>query len=296
MKPRKITYDPKDRSKNGKLLEGIERTLKITGGKFTRLRTSSTATYTTELGEVIKVVPRSNLSGYDVKFIVDCKKHFSGLKLPNRLSHDKPFYEYFRRISTYTEVENVYEVDLNAAYWVAAKELGYIDDKFFKKAFSGKVSKKGRLIGVGVLGKKTVTTEFSPPYNKPIEIISFDRNRVFWDNITHRVGEVMREAVAQYKSHVYGLWFDALFVDKSVVEPLRKFLDRRGYPVKSKKLESYIIEPREGLVDGAIIKRVYANGDTKKEAMYVRYSDIETGGKINSMEDFVNEVAKSMYL
>ena len=87
-------------------------------------------------------MPKTNLSGHDVHFIKKVKEHFSNLKLPKRISEDRPFYEYFMPISSYKNIENVYEVDLNAAYWQAALNLGYITDELFNLAFSGKVSKK----------------------------------------------------------------------------------------------------------------------------------------------------------
>lgn len=293
MNSQKILYDPKKVSDNSKILSDIEDVLKISTQDFIRVRTTSTAKYITD-DKRIEVVPKTSISGHDVKFITDVKHHFSNLPLPERLNSDRPFYEYFVPISTYTEIENVWEIDLNAAYWSAALQLRYINDKFYDRAFSGNISKKARLIGVGVLGKKTVTTEFKYPYENIVHIPEFDRNRVFWDNIVYTVGETMREAVKQYKPHIYGMWFDALFVDGAIVEPLRKFLKRRGFEISADKLSSYIVKPRKGIVPGASITRVFANGHTKKGELSVNY--LQDVDKHLSFEEFISKVAKSIYL
>lgn len=289
MKEEKIFYDPEQQPDNAGLLKGIEQTLKIGNAPFTRLRTTSTATYI-QGDKIIKVLPKN--TGINGNFIGRVKKHFNSLPVPEQVSADRPYYEYFRPISTYVEVDNLCEIDLTAAYYTAANELGYLTKELFDKAFDGTVNKVSRLIAMGTLGKRTVTTEFNPPYDSTVDVESFDRNRVFWDNIVYTVGEVMREVVSRYKAHVYGMWFDAIFVERSVAENIRKFLAYRGYPAKVEQIASYIIRPKDGFIPGAEIVRIYANG--KSKAMQINY--LSEDDKTITFEQFLSKVAKSAYI
>lgn len=289
MKEEKIFYDPEKQADNTGILKGIEQMLKIGNVPFVRHRTTSTATYI-QGDKIIKVLPKN--TGINGNFIGRVKKHFNTLPLPEHLSADRPYYEYFRPISTYEEIDNLCEIDLTAAYYTAANGLGYLTKELYDKAFDGTVNKVSRLVAMGTLGKRTVTTEFNPPYEETVEIEKFDRNRVFWDNIVYTVGEVMREVVARYKLHVYGMWFDAIFVERSVAENIRKFLAHRGYPAKVEAIKSYVVKPKEGFIPGAEIVRIYANG--KSKSMQVNY--LSEDDKMITFEQFLSKVAKSAYI
>lgn len=270
MRTTKLTYDAGDTVELDRLSDGITESLKRNLYSFTRVRTSGTCTLITKK-EKIEIIPVGELSGRGARFVGEVKKHFSGMKKPLRLSHDRAFYEYFRPVSTYMEIEDVVEIDINHAYWESARKLGYLTPELYRSA--EKVNKKSRLIALGALGKRTVTTKFTPPYDNPESLESYADTRIFWDNIVWNLGESIREVTARYKPHVFGIWFDAIFCTRQSAENIRRFLQRRGYETKIKPVRSYIVKPRNGVLPGAKITRIFADGSIKE--MDVSYYDKE---------------------
>ena len=256
--------------------------LRSAGLPYRLEKTSSVSRFIFPDGRKIEYVPAWNMGGNGMKFIRDVKKHFAGLEKPERISSERPFYEYFRPISIYTEIENTCEIDINKAYWESAYQLGYLSRELYETALSASVPKKARLIGLGVLGKKT-ETEIWDGVGEGEKKEEYADTRIFWDNIVWKTGEVMREAVATYKPHVFGMWFDAIFCACQIAPAMRSFFHRRGFSVKVIPLQSYVVQPRDGVLPGAKIKRIFRNGEVKE--MDVSYIP-ENVEKI-SMEQFL---------
>jgi len=290
MEVEKVVYDKKTPFAFDDTKKGVEEHLKMSLERFTRETTTYTAKYITPK-KTIEVIPRNSaLSGIGAKFIGDVKSHFAGLKKPDQLSNNRPYCEYFRPISTYKEINDVVEVDLNKAYWQAALNLGYLTQSIYKKALDPKINKTARLVALGVLGKKTGVSNFEPPYEEVETIFEYAETRVFWDNIVYTIGVELEQTVKQYLPNIYGVWFDAIFCDKKIAQPLRKFLQRRGYEASTEKISSYIVEPRDGIRPGAKLTRVFANGDVKKmDVSYIKPED-----RLLTFEDFVKKVVNSM--
>lgn len=239
----------------------LESYLKKWQRPFTRQSTTYTKKY--QYGKkTVEFVPVMNFGNGGIKFIRAVKEHFAKLPLPERISSDRPYYEYFRPISTYTEISNCAEVDINKAYWQSAYDLGYLSREFFDMALSDNVPKKARLIALGILGKKTEIYTSDGKEGRSED--NYEKTRVFWDNIVWQTGEVMREVVTAYKTHIFGMWFDAIFCDASAAAPIRSWFHRRGYGVKILPVSSYIVTPRPGIVPGAKIKRIFRNGEVKE--------------------------------
>lgn len=270
MRKTKLIYDQSNPLEFDKLKDGVQRSLMLDQYDFTRFQTSSTCRFKLR-HEKIDILPKiGELSGHGAAFVGRVKSHFAEIDLPERLSTDRPFYEYFVPISTYQELTDVVEVDINGAYWESAHQLGYIPGDIYKSA--DKVGKKVRLISLGVLGKKTVITQFKPPYDQIIQRERYEKTRVFWDNIVFNLGESIREVTERYKPHIFGIWFDAIFCTKASAGNIRRFLQRRGYETKIKPIRSYIVRPRNEVVPGATIERIFMDGTVKKE-MYVNYNE-----------------------
>ena len=286
MKKEKIIYAKEELSKVTGIEKEIEWNWQTSCKDFRKEKTSYTTKYFST-DHYIEILPGgSELSGYGANFIKQIKDYFAAKQVPERLSDLAPYCEYFKPISTYTEIENVVEIDLNKAYWKAALNLGYLDNKIYQKALNPKINKLDRLVALGVLGKRTEITTFKYPYKelKPIE--SFPETRPFWNNIVYTIGGVLEETVNHYLPHIHGVWFDALFVDKKVSEPIRQYLLRRGYEASTEAISSYIVTPRTGIREGAEITRVFKNGAVKK--MHVSYKTEEEKGM--SFEDFIKKV------
>jgi hypothetical protein len=279
-------YDPTTNELN-RASEELEELLKDLSIDFIRERTSYTLKYLQEGEKPVLFLPQGGLTGYGPMFVKKVKDHFSGLPEVARISESKPFYEYFRNISAYTQINDVVEIDLNRAYWEAAKKLGYIQDALYSEALSDKISKKARLISLGVLGKKTEVTNFEWPYMEVETKTEYAPTRIFWENIVFELGQAMREIQGAYLPHVYGIWFDAIFCTRHIAGAIRKRFERLGYTCKMKELDRYIITPRQGVKEGAKITRIYRTGEVKQMDISYRDSqDIE----INTFEDFLGLV------
>ena len=270
MRKTKLTYS--NEAELEFICKGVEQSLMSGKYKFTRTRTTGTAKYQTKKEQILVLPGTNELAGASARFVGSIKKHFKSSKLPERISDERPFYEYFVPISTYTELTDVCEVDINGAYWESAYELGYITKDLYKSAES--VSKKARLIALGVLGKKTAVSVFEPPYSEIETTEHYERERVFWDNIVWNLGETIRDVTSRYKPHIFGIWFDAIFCTKSSANNIRRYLQRRGYETKIKQTRSYVITPRDGIAEGAKIERIFMDG-TRKE-MDVTYTRKKT--------------------
>jgi hypothetical protein len=290
MKAEKIFYKANHPLSKDRLVKQVQDNLKLGLLEFTRIETSQTATFTYD-NACIEILPDTNdLSGKGASFIREVKDAFSSKIIPERLSDNRPYCEYFRPISTYTEVENLCEVDINKAYWQAALNLGYLHEWLYKKALSEDVNKKARLIALGTLGKKTVTTEFKPPYKDVDPIEELAKTRPFWDNIVFTVGKTLEKAVDRYLPHIYGVWFDAIFIESKMAQPLRKYLQRNGFDASTESLQSYLIEPRESIRPGARITRVFKNGAVK----YMDVSYLKPEDRVITFDQFIKKVVSSM--
>ena len=286
MKKEKIIYEKENHSSVKNIESEIEWNWKASLKEFKKEKTSYTTKYYSS-DHYIEILPQSKeLSGGGANFIKQIKDYFGEKEVPKNLSNLKPYCEYFKPISTYKQIDNVVEIDLNKAYWKAALNLGYLNDKMYNKALSPKINKLSRLVALGVLGKRIETTDFIPMYTAPVGVESYPQTRPFWNNIVFTIGQLLEETVNHYLPHIHGVWFDALFVDAKVAESVRQFLLRRGYDASTEKISSYVVIPRSGIVPGATIKRVFKNGATKE--MQVSYKTEQE--KNMSFEDFVIQV------
>lgn len=285
IKTNKIFYDASDLTMLDRYFDQLFELYRLGGVDFTVEKTSYTLRFSNNVMET-KVIPRSKeLSGFGAVFVGKVKDHFNALPLPDPLSFDRPFFEYFRPVSTYTEVDDVDEVDLTKAYWQCALNLGYLDQKMFNLALSDKVNKMARLVAIGSLGKKTAIYKYEPPFDEvPDPQIVYADTRVFWDNIVYAVGELLREVFEKYSIDVHGMWFDAIFVNRRASKNVYKFLQRKGYPSTVDKMKSFIVKPTKN-GRGKVV-RIFRNGHVKE--MDVRFQDQPI-----ELKDFLQQIANA---
>lgn len=157
---------------------------------------------------------------------------------------------------------NIVEIDISAAYWNCAYQLGIIETATYEKGLT--LSKSARLVALGSLasskavfrfnGKdlkyigenKNLKLSFKPDSNE-FEIIGEsdkkDQNLnwlFFW--ISNEIGYVVRDVYntlnGMKKDGCIGFWIDAVFVDRELVFDAIDIINYHGYDCKIKGVTS----------------------------------------------------------
>jgi hypothetical protein len=170
------------------------------------------------------------------------------------------------------DTEDIWEVDMTAAYPTQAKILGLISqdsfDKFFEvesdrmhvqrkrkirekysdgSYFSGggclRYSKKCRLISLGSLAtKKEITYYKSGLYSHEETIYDGEQANIFY-TLAFEVGRTMMD-IAKDIEGVYFWWVDAIFCTGKAKDKVVDSLQSKGYGVKVNKLECISFDSR----------------------------------------------------
>jgi hypothetical protein len=130
----------------------------------------------------------------------------------------------------------IWEIDLNAAYWNFAYKFNYIDEELFLKG--KKVSKLTRLVSLGNLAKTTTILNFNGlTYEFVKQTKSEDTEGVFF-SVSLATDETMRmlKAIADKNFLLY--WVDAIFLktEKSKNDVIN-YLKSQNIEFKIKKID-----------------------------------------------------------
>jgi hypothetical protein len=141
-----------------------------------------------------------------------------------------------------TQVSNVVEIDINKAYWYAARNLGYITPDFFDEMLS--LPKKHRLKILGSIAtKRDFTIYESGKMMEKYPVIDHVNSRLAYNHIRKEIDELMCELARRLGHTFLFSWVDALFCCMSEGDARANFhllkgtLDKFGYDVKIKPLD-----------------------------------------------------------
>ena len=155
-------------------------------------------------------------------------------------------YGFIKENTLYTE--NLFEIDLNQAFWQFAKRRGYINDILYNEGIN-KVSKKARLISLGNLAKRTAVMKYNGNEFEQVEFEKSDTENIFFA-VSKMTADTMSNL--QYFLGIGFLfyWCDAVFVqgEHSVIR-VTNYLDSEELPYKIKPLTSLIKEDNIIIVD-----------------------------------------------
>lgn len=197
-----------------------------------------------------------NLNGYDLQLIMKVKKYAQSLKISNFKYYSSKDIEFINNGGNLKRNElltnDLYEIDLNAAYWVAAKYLGIISEDIYNYANNGKCSKSARLIALGNLAKRPVISVYNgKEFEKPIQPPELETSRLFYACAYYASIKMheMRQLIQIINPKNYlCTWVDAIFFKG---EDTRKFLtahldySQTGYKIykidKIKRLDNKIL-------------------------------------------------------
>lgn len=176
---------------------------------------------------------RKGLSVTDARFIQKVKRHFSSMELPKRIRPIAGSTHYFQNYVNVAQglYDKYVEIDVSAAYWKTALNLGYIDEELYREGMEA--SKVCRLVALGSLAKKTEACFYAPPDYELSDIrVLTPETAVYWDNITFSFSLVITQIAGLFKGKILGFWVDAVFVDASVSAEVREAFQEAGYDVK----------------------------------------------------------------
>lgn len=209
---------------------------------FTIERTTSTILVRCELGEYFNL-EKTGLKFKDLNLIKQVKDYCLNKKI--KTNCNKKIISYIQANSVLKNgiYKDVYEIDLNAAYWNFAYKRGFISKDIYLKGL--KCSKKGRLVALGNLAKKKIIIEFDGQnFTRCFKEFRSETENIFF-KVSSDTDRIMTKCKFVSGSGFLFYWVDAIFLQGE--ENFRRvcdFLKSEKVDFKTKKLIK--IEKRTG--------------------------------------------------
>ena len=159
-----------------------------------------------------KTINKTSYSPPELQFIRSVKRYI----VKNDI-HLQPQFEkqYFAEDVHYIKVakvpigkkfDNVYEVDIDEAYWKTAHLLKIIDDDVYKRGQKGNISKQARLTALGTLAKKVYLYKFKGDKLDKVNTESDPLLQNLWFTICKRVSDVMNQCIKKIGKDFIFYW------------------------------------------------------------------------------------------
>jgi hypothetical protein len=149
------------------------------------------------------------------------------------------------------------EVDINSAYWFAAKDYGMICEDTFEKGLE--VPKKVRLMALGSAASTKDIFSFDGENYTYQGIECNKHGRLAFFTIAKRIDDLMSNAIKIFSGQAAFYWVDALFVKTQFSDSVIHYINGMGFECKvvdlawikgdKKKIETMKIKECEGVTD-----------------------------------------------
>ena len=127
---------------------------------------------------------------------------------------------------------NIYEIDLNSAYWKQARKSNAISDEIYEQ---GKfIDKYLRLAALGALATRKYVFRFEDGKYSQLDPIINYKTRNVWFDIVFSVSWMMQEAM---KEAGLFFWVDAVFCEAKDLEKIGNVFKKYGFEFKIKKIK-----------------------------------------------------------
>lgn len=170
---------------------------------------------------------------------------------------------YNKSLTEWKGQEEIFEIDINAAYPTAARNMGIITGDTYNKLMSEKVSKKVRLIAIGSLASRKKITK----YEKGQQVGEPDKpknpTRKLFFHISKTIGQHMFNVMQQVPECLF-YWVDAIFCPASKVNTVLSLLP---YECKVKKIDKITCK-KVVLYSGRSYITTFAHSEEKGERCY----------------------------
>lgn len=223
-------------NRTSKYLEFISQ-LKRTGERYTVTHTNNSCSLECRFGKYF--FSDFRLTGKELNFIKKFRNYF--VKTPPQLkteylNHRANFFRVKKQPEGRT-IKNVIELDINGAYFSAAKNLNYLPEELFKEGMT--YSKKTRLVAIGTLAR--TRKSFYHDGHKYFEIPSSEDENTktelknFWKTIVNYTDISLHDVY--FNSECYFYWVDAVFMNEFRAEEAKKIFAKHNFTVKEKKTD-----------------------------------------------------------
>lgn len=177
-----------------------------------------------------KFVPMNELF-----FISMFKNNLITENIPKKLNKKDIIYTYTDNLSDHKKnISNVYEIDLNSAYYNFALKNNFIDEKTFNRGLS--VSKITRLAAIGSTAKNKYIYEFDGNDYNFIRHENSPLTENAYFKCALDTSLIMQELTSYLFADVLFFWVDALFVKgEAAKNEVIKYLTENNLPFKIKK-------------------------------------------------------------
>jgi hypothetical protein len=178
-------------------------------------------------------------------------------------------------------LKNYVEIDINGAYWLAFKLLGFISDDVYKKGFL--VSKRVRLASLGALAKSPYITTFDG-YKWSKEKLPPPETAFYFFSATKLISDLINNILGNINFDNYAFyWVDAIFVHESERDFVIKSMADVGFDCKTKEIEKIIFNNKESQ-----IKTIFKKENKVNEKIY----NLAKVKEFDSVEDRINKDLK----
>jgi hypothetical protein len=216
--------------------------------------------------ETFNFVQNSGLKNIELAFLNKVKKHvesnFDLRLIKNINASDVPFIQKYRAVKkNYWYSKELYEIDLSAAYWHAAKELGIIDEEIYLQGLNDKrISKKTRLISLGNLAKQKHISEFDGEKFINCRITPPPPTARCFFACAYHVAELMQRLTFIANDDYLFFWVDAIFFkNEKTKDYLVSLMSEANIKHKVIKLEKMIYKD-----DKIILQHIQNNKDKQR--------------------------------
>lgn len=131
-----------------------------------------------------------------------------------------------------TYKKDLFEIDLNAAYWNLALKNGFISKELHAEGL--KVDKKARLIALGSLAKVEYISNYKEGIKQPLIKKESDKKGIFF-KVSHDTDLIMRDLITEAGlNNFIFYWVDAIFlkgIDTKI--KVENYLNKNGIEYKT---------------------------------------------------------------
>ena len=202
--------------------------------KYTFYVTGSTMVLKSKFGDFSHT--RTGIKLSELPFINVVSRHIKKTKLPKLPHFTKDEIDYYAYANLKgKQINNVFEVDINAAYWKAALNLKIITKSIFDQGM--KVDKITRLASLGSLAKNPTIVTFNGVEE------SYERDKpaktsYIWFAICNAVAEAMTEAKDLLGKDFIFFWVDGIyFRGKHNIKMVHKIFSEYNFESKLRKID-----------------------------------------------------------
>jgi len=135
--------------------------------------------------------------------------------------------------------KEIWEIDLNAAYWNFAFKSGYISKELFEEG--KKVSKMCRLVSLGNLAKCVSVLNFNGSEFEFKETLRSEATEGVFFDVSQQTDAIMNLCRAIADNDFLFYWVDAIFIQGSKAKnEVENYLIENEIPYKSKRIDKVI--------------------------------------------------------